>query len=188
MAKKTSKRSAALIEGPRLTLRRVRVSDVTPAYVAWLNDPDVNRYLEVRYVKHTAAGVRKYVASMEGDESSVFCAIALKDGDRHIGNIKIGPVNTAHRFADVSLVIGEKDCWGRGYATEAIRLITRYGFERLGLLKIEAGVYAPNQGSTKAFLKAGYRHEGLERRKFQCGSRRVDGVRLGCLQGELTED
>ncbi|MBI4347015.1 MAG: GNAT family N-acetyltransferase [Elusimicrobia bacterium] len=183
-----AKKPAALIAGPRLYLRRVRVADVTPRYVAWLNDPDVNRYLEVRYANHTAAGVRKYVASMEKDGSSVFCAIVLKNGDRHIGNIKIGPVNSVHKFADVSLVIGEKDCWGHGYATEAIRLITRYGFERLGLAKIEAGVYVPNQGSTKAFLKAGYRNEGLERRKFQCGDERVDGVRLGCLPGELTEN
>ena len=47
-----------------------------------------------------------------------------RDG-RHIGNIKIGPVHSYHRRARIGLLIGEKEFWNRGYATEAIKLAAR---------------------------------------------------------------
>ncbi len=171
------------IDGPRLHLRSVRPSDATERYVSWLNDPEINRYLEVRFSPQTLEGVRAYVTEMAGSEDYAFMAIVLNDGDRHIGNIKIGPMNRAHRFADIGIVIGEKDCWGKGYATEAIALATRYAFETLDLHRLEAGAYAPNMGSAKAFLKAGWKEEGLESAKWLVDGVFVDGIRVACVRG-----
>lgn len=170
------------IDGPRLHLRSVRPSDATERYVGWLNDPEINRYLEVRFSKQTLEGVKAYVAEMAESRDYAFFAIVLNDGDRHIGNIKIGPINRAHGFADVGIVIGEKDCWGKGYASEAIGLATRYAFETLGLRRLEAGAYAPNAGSAKAFLKAGWHEEGRELAKWRDGDAIVDGLRVACVR------
>lgn len=171
------------IDGPRLHLRSVRASDATERYVAWLNDPEINRYLEVRFAPQTIEGVRAYVDDMARSDDYAFMAIVLNDGGRHIGNIKIGPMNRAHRFADIGIVIGEKDCWGKGYATEAIALATRYAFETLDLHRLEAGAYAPNMGSAKAFLKAGWKEEGLEAAKWLVDGVFVDGIRVACVRG-----
>ncbi|HDL01619.1 MAG TPA: N-acetyltransferase, partial [candidate division Zixibacteria bacterium] len=57
-------------------------------------------------------------------------------------------------------MIGEKDCWGQGYATEAIGGLTEYAFNVIGLNRIGAGAYASNIGSYRAFEKAGYHVEG----------------------------
>ncbi len=170
-----------LIEGRRVGLRRVRSSDVTPVYVGWLNDPEVNRFLESRFSPHSLESTAAYVAKLEGDVDNVFLAIIMLDGSRHIGNMKIGPINRQHRCAAVGIVIGEKDCWGKGYATEAISLGTRYSFATLGLHRLEAGAYAENPGSARAFLKAGWHEEGREQSKWRCEDRFVDGVRIACV-------
>lgn len=166
------------LQGERLHLRAVRPEDANERYVGWLNDPEVNRYLEVRFTRQTLVGVRAYVAEMAEDPSYAFLAIVLNEGDRHVGNIKLGPINSAHRFADIGIVIGEKDCWGQGYATEAISLATRFAFETLDLHRLEAGAYAPNMGSAKAFLKAGWKEEGREAAKWAVNGEFVDGIRV----------
>jgi RimJ/RimL family protein N-acetyltransferase len=171
-----------LIQGSRLHLRGVRPEDATERYVGWLNDPEINRYLEVRFSPQTLEGVRAYVEEMADSPDYAFLAIVLDEGKRHIGNIKIGPVNRAHGFADIGIVIGEKDCWGKGYAAEAIALATSYAFDGLGLHRVEAGAYAPNMGSAKAFLKAGWKEEGRETAKWSDGESYVDGIRVACVR------
>ncbi|MBY0431841.1 MAG: GNAT family N-acetyltransferase [Rhodospirillales bacterium] len=78
------------------------------------------------------------------------------DDGRHVGNIKLGPINRHHRRGDIGLLIGERDQWGRGLAAEAIAAMTAYAFAELGLNKVVAGCYAANEGSRRAFLKAGF--------------------------------
>ena len=56
-----------------------------------------------------------------GVQMRFFLPFAIKTTDKHIGNIKLGPINWIHRYGDISLLIGDKDYWGKGIATEAIR-------------------------------------------------------------------
>jgi len=163
----------------RLHLRPVTLADVGERYVGWFNDPDVNRYLETRHRPQTLETVRDFVAGCLGREDVHLLAICLKDGERHIGNIKVGPVKPNHALADVSLFIGEKDCWGKGYGAEAIRLASRFAFENMPVVKLAAGFYAENEGSIRAFLKAGYRREGLRRKHYLLDGAPVDIVELG---------
>lgn len=51
----------------------------------------------------------KYVKYLNGKTDEIFFPICIKENDKHIGNMKIGPMNWIHRFADISLVIGEKE-------------------------------------------------------------------------------
>ena len=54
-----------------------------------------------------------------------------------------------HRFADIGIIIGDDAYWGRGFASEAIKLVISYAFDRLKLHKLTAGCYATNAGATK---------------------------------------
>lgn len=179
--------AGAVITGTHLYLREVRLNDVTDRYYAWLNDPAVNQYLETRFVPQSRDSIADFVKRMTGKQDEPFFAICTQDGDEHIGNIKIGPINWRHRHADVSLLIGEKRCWGKGYATEAIMLITRWGFEVLNLNKIEAGCYEQNEGSARAFEKCGYSREGLLRGHFYIGGRETNCIRLGLRAADYLE-
>ncbi|MBZ0307061.1 MAG: GNAT family N-acetyltransferase, partial [Anaerolineae bacterium] len=119
---------SAFIEGERLYLRGLTLDDASEKYLGWMHDPAVMQYLESRFYPHSLESLRDFISQMQHDRNNVFLAMVLKDGDRHIGNIKLGPINWIHRFADIGLLIGEKDCWGKGYGTEAIRLLTHYAF------------------------------------------------------------
>jgi RimJ/RimL family protein N-acetyltransferase len=168
------------IEGPRLVLRDLTVDDVTSRYVAWMNDPEVNRYTESRFTTHTIESVRDFVAATAADPANVFLAIERKDDGRHIGNIKLGPIHPYHRSGDIGLLIGEKDAWGHGFATEAIGVLKNYAFAELGLAKLTAGCYANNPGSLKAFLKAGFSTEGKRLDQYRFGDQRIDLLLVGC--------
>lgn len=144
----------------RLLLRTLEPSDVGPTYLAWLHDPEVIRQLEARFLpRQTLADLEAFVASVNASASSVMAGIFLLNGMRHIGNIKLGPVVIEHERAEVAFMIGEKDCWGLGYASEAIVSVAEYGLGRLGLRKITSGCYETNVGSARALLKAGFVHE-----------------------------
>ncbi len=171
-----------LATGERVYLREVRPSDVTDTYYRWMNTPEITQYLESRFRPLSIEALREYVAGRAADSSSVFLAIALRDADRHIGNIKIGSIDWIHRVADVGLLIGEKDCWGKGYATEAIQLVTKYAFGVLNLRRLTAGAYEPNIGSIRAFERAGYSREGTRRHHYFYEGRYVDGVLLGIVR------
>lgn len=168
-----------LIKGERLYLREIRLSDVDGPYHRWMNDPEVTRFLESRFSKNTKPEMRKFVRQALKNPGILFLAIVLKKGDRHIGNIKLGPINRMHKNADIGILIGEKDCWGKGYATEAIKLLSDHAFRKLKLHKLTAGCYANNTGSAKAFEKAGFELEGRRKGQWRCDGKYVDGLLFG---------
>lgn len=171
------------IKGPRIILRTLKPEDATARYAAWLNDPVINRYLEIRFRRHTVPGIRKYIKEVSGDKDTVFLAIML--GKLHIGNIKLGPIDNNHRVGDIGIVIGEKSCWGKGYATEAVKLLSDYAFRKLKLHKLTAGAYLDNVGSSKAFLKAGFFEEGIRRKHFRCGGKWIDEIMLAKINNKI---
>ena len=167
------------LRSERLHLRPLTASDVTDAYIGWLNDPEVTRYLETRHSPQTPASVLAFVEAVNARADEHLFAIVLNAGDRHVGNIKVGPVHPRHRVGDVSLLIGARDVWGRGIAAEAISLLSRYAFTALGAQKLSASLYAANVGSERAFLRAGWRREGLRAAHYDLAGERSDVVELG---------
>jgi RimJ/RimL family protein N-acetyltransferase len=107
--------------------------------------------------------IRNYVKAVSG--SSEDYLYGIYESNEHIGNIKLH-TNMHHNLGDIGLIIGDKTKWGRGYATEAIKVLTKHGFDTLELHKISAGVYSDNIGSMKAFYKAGYAEDGRHERTY----------------------
>jgi RimJ/RimL family protein N-acetyltransferase len=167
------------ITGTAVDLRPVTESDVDDAYVAWLNDPAVNQYLETRFVTHSADDIRQYVRDQARAADAVFLAIVRRSDGRHIGNLRIGAIDRHHRSATIALVIGDRTAWGRGLGSDAITTATRYAFTSLDLDKLTARCYATNLGSIRAFEKAGWQREGVQRGQFMTDAGRIDGVWLG---------
>ena len=174
------------VEGKRVYLRLIEKSDIKYPYLNWLNDLGVVRYLESRFCPQTAESISRYI-----DDNPYLMAICLKDTitgtvgyetnkpHQHICNINLRNINWIHRFAEVGLLIGEKDEWGKGYGSEAISLMANYAFEILGLHKLTAGCYSKNVGAIKAFEKAGFQIEGTLRRHYWFEGRYTDAVILG---------
>ena len=169
----------SIVECERLTLRAVIENDVNETYRAWLADPEVNRYLETRNVEQTLEMIRAFVCAKAVSTDEYLFAICLRDGEPHIGNIKLGPMRAAHGLADVSLFIGDRNYWRGGYGSEAIAGVTQFAFAKLGLNKVTASLYAPNIGSERAFLKAGWRKEAALRNHYILDGKPTDLVLMG---------
>ena len=173
-----------IIEGTKTYLRPLEMDDVSKSYVGWLNDPEVNGFLESRFLKQTKTTVKKYVSAIKKDKNYLFLAIVIKDGGKHIGNIKLGPINKVHGFAEIGILIGDKSSWGKGYATEAIKLLVNHAFKNLGLRKLTAGCYETNVGSIKAFQKAGFLEEGRFKKHYAYNGKYLDRICLALFKTE----
>lgn len=184
----TGASTRAIQAGERLTeanaavsLRLVELADCSERYVAWLADPRVNEFLETRYAAQSLEDIKAFVSSMIDSPHSYLFAI-VDPGGRHVGNIKIGPVVTRHLYADVSYFVGERDAWGKGYGTSAVRIVTRFGFGRLGLHRCQAGLYESNIGSHRVLEKAGYVLDGRLAKQLRIVDRWEDHVWFGALR------
>ncbi len=169
------------ISTPRLRLRSLTEVDASDAYLAWMNDTQTNQYLESRFQKLERPDLVRFIVSCNEAANSLLLAITLCADDRHIGNIKLGPIDSHHRFADIGLVIGDRREWGKGYAREAIAAVADYAFGRLQMHKLTAGCYASNVGSRKAFEACGFGVEGVRRAQYRSGDRWEDAFLLGRL-------
>ena len=177
--KSKSKRFAG---GKRIYLRRVRISDVDGDYYQWMNDPEVTRFMISRFTTHTKKSLKDYVRKILDDPQYSFFAIVLKDSNRHIGNIKVGPFEK-NGAVFVGIMIGDKNCWNRGYATEAIQLVSRHAFEEMKIRELKAGCLLPNVGSINAFKKAGY-----SEKRFYENREIVDGKPEGSVVLQLKKE
>lgn len=142
--------------GEKIYLKLLKPEDVTTSYVNWLNDEEINQFLECRWKPHTLEEIKEYVDKIDSDESNYLFGIYIKEINEYVGNIKIGEINKNHRYADIGLLIGNKNAWGKGYGSEAIKLVTQFAKNELNLNKLVAGIYGNNIGSYKAFIKSGY--------------------------------
>ncbi len=172
------------IEGDLLRMRELRLSDVNEDYYRWMNDPEATQYLESRFFPQSIEDIQSYVRGQQARRDSVIFALILKEGNRHVGNMKLGNISWIHRHADVGMLIGEKDCWGKGVGREAMRLITDYAFGVLNLHRLTAGIYATNTGSLTMTLKAGWQEEGRRREMYFYKGEYVDSILVGILRSE----
>ena len=86
-------------------------------------------------------------------------AFAVLDGDAVVGSCGIKHLDWDARSGEIGYWIGVP-FWGRGLATEAVRLVTAFGLYTLGLNRIVAEVLADNVASARVLEKAGYRRVG----------------------------
>ncbi|WP_339409879.1 GNAT family N-acetyltransferase [Pseudomonas sp. EA_35y_Pfl2_R5] len=174
-----------MIFSEHIYIRELDVSDVDQQYVDWLNDPEVNRYMEVRHSINTYESCCNFVELVSGDSTAYLFGIFLKSDGRHIGNIKLGFIDWRYKTGQISFFIGDKSFWGKGFASEAISLVSKFGFTELGLERIEAGCYESNLSSLKTLMRCGYSVEGFFRKSFILDGRRESCFWLAILKSEF---
>lgn len=76
----------------------------------------------------------------------------------------------ANGCGTLRILIGAHDCWGKGYGTEAVRLLVTYGFERLRLREIVLGVFDFNVRAIRSYEKVGFKHASTIRLNRPSGS------------------
>ena len=159
----------------RLHLRTFTVDDITPEYIAALNDKEVVQYTDARHTSWNAENSRQFVLDSNIEGVRELIGIFLKDSGKHIGNVRLHFDNRERRVA-LGIMMWDKTQWNKGYGTEALMAISDYVFNDLGYHKLWAGYYPENVSSAKLFEKAGFEIEGIFKDHFVLYGRFVDDV------------
>jgi RimJ/RimL family protein N-acetyltransferase len=145
--------------GTRVLLRPFRPEDVD-AVLTYASDPEVTRHLEWDAYDDRATAEAFIRSTRSGSATWFARAIVLRESDRVIGGVDLRIVAPRDRRAEIGYGLA-RAYWGHGYATEAAGLILRFGFETLGLVRIEALCSVENVRSARTLERLGMRREGL---------------------------
>jgi RimJ/RimL family protein N-acetyltransferase len=163
----------------RVRLRPLEADDITEDYVAWFRDVQVTHYLDS--TGFSKADALEYLETGRATRSHFMHAIVDKASGLHIGNIKLGPINWRHGLSDLVTVIGRREFWGQGYATDAIRAGNRMAFQEYGFRKLSGGIAEGNEGSLKAYMRAGWVVEGRLKGHHLIGGVPRDRIMVSCF-------
>ena len=140
-------------------VKPLTVAEVTPQYLEWLNDKEVNEYLELKYVKYDLPMLLDYVKSFENDNSRFAFGIFDKETNKHIGNGSIYNVNRHVGTFDIGYLIGDKSYWGKNSGFATVLMLCKIAFEDLKMRKIFTYIYSTNVRSRFVMQKIGFVNE-----------------------------
>ena len=171
-----------------VTLRPLRADDA-PRIAAACQDPEIQRWVPVIPVPYTEADARRFVLmTLQAwhDGTSYEFAIADATTDEYIGSIGLHLGPNARRHAIGYLV--KPEARGRGFATRALRLITRWGFADLAIERLSLWTLPGNIASQKVAENAGFRFEALTRNwETDRDDRPIDAVMFSMTPEDLAE-
>ncbi len=167
--------------GEKCYLRGLEETDLEGNYFQWFNDQEVTAFMRNGTFPNSAAKARDFFLRMSSSENDIVLAIIGKDDGRHVGNLGLHGINWLYRSAELGIIVGERDCHGKGLATEAMRLLLGHAFNRLNLHRVYLITDIENKAAIRAFEKAGFVREGVLRQDcFRLGRYR-DSIYMGCL-------
>lgn len=169
------------IQGTRIQLRPFSLDDVKDAYVGWFNDPEVCKYNSHGEVRYTLQLGREYAARVSASETDAVFAVIEKESGRHVGNISLQKIDMRNSSAEYAILIGEKSVWGKGVAKEASTLLIEYGFQTLGLHRIQCGTSEYNIPMQRLAASLGFVQEGLLKEAMRKNGEFVDVILYGLL-------
>ena len=175
-----------MLTGTLVRLRALTAEDAE-AHWRWNNDPAVMRFMSAGYPTALDRFRADYPERYRVSYEKVVLAIETVDDGRFVGLVALTAAEPENGGAEFDIYVGEKDCWGRGYGTEATRLICRYGFDRMRLHRITLWVALANEAAIRVYEKVGFEREGVARESFREGGRWHDMVLMGLLDGELRD-
>lgn len=191
-----------LHESDRVILKPFTRESTKGNYRKWLNDTTINLYNSHGLFPTTEKEIEEFIDMALNDHSiivwNIFSKVVLENTSQtdtlercyyslkevHIGNISLQKINWPYRSAEVALIVGEKDYWGRGFATEACGLVLKHAFEFLGLNRVWSGTSEKNIGMQKVFEKLGFTKEGTFRQAMLNSGELVDIYEYAILREE----
>jgi RimJ/RimL family protein N-acetyltransferase len=151
----------------------------------WSRDTEFERLLDADPVlPSTRAKERTRIERDENSPDTLSFGLRTLTEDRLIGFVGLFGIEWHAGVAFVGIGIGETDYRGKGYGTDAMRLILRYAFEALHLRRVSLDVFEYNQRAYRSYIKAGFVEEGRARQYLHRDGRRWDLIYMGILREE----
>jgi len=169
----------------RLTNETLEV--LAESEIRWQRDTEFHRLANGNPAElHSEKKIKEWFEKRMSDDNPSrfnFSIRALAD-DRLIGFIGLYLPFTHGCDAWVGIGIGERDYWGKGYGTDAMRVILRYAFNELNLHRVSLALHEYNTRAYRSYEKAGFRSEGCVKQDQIREGKRTDTLFMGILRSE----
>jgi len=169
----------------------VRLSDDSPellakAFARWDRDTEQHRLADSDPAQlWSEKKIKEFQEKRAETNSKSFrFSIHTLDEDKLIGGVGLWISSWTHAETWLGISIGERDYWGRGYGTDAMRLAVQYAFLELGLRRVSLGLHAYNERALKSYQKVGFKMEGRMRGEGLRDGVRYDSLWMGILREE----
>ncbi len=172
------------ISGSKCYLSPVCAEDA-PLWAGWLNDLAVSLPLgDEAYRPYSLENAQADIAETIRREDHVFTIVDLATG-RPIGRCLLFQVDLLNRSAMLGIFIGPEEYRGRGYGSEATRLLLDYAFNLLNLNNVMLGVFAYNRQALACYRKVGFKEIGRRRQARILAEKRYDVILMDILREEF---
>lgn len=174
----------SLLAGERVRLRGVR-EDELATLARWEMDAGRSVTLNDRVAPQSEAAAKEMIAKWSANEGDTlgFAIETLADPAVLVGHVSLFNIRAKNRSAIIGIALG-RGYTGRGYGTDAMRVVVDYGFRELGLHRIALSVAEFNQAGIRAYEKAGLTVEGRRRASVLHDGHWYDDVLMSILEDE----
>jgi len=174
-----------ILKGEHVRLGAVDHEELGRAYAVWNKDSELTRYLDARMVSlHSTKRISNFFEKEMEDlapASHYFTIRALED-NRLLGDINLDVINDwGSRDSFVGLGIGDRRDWGKGYGTDAMKVMLRFAFTEINLRRVTLTVFEYNPRAIRSYEKVGFQHEGRLRSALLRDGKRWDMLYMGIL-------
>ena len=171
--------------GKLVNLREYRKEDV-PMAQAYLNQPEIKRLLAPNIpFLYTLEDEYKWYEGRSAMKDLYNFAIETIDTKKYIGGCGINHLDWKNSTATIGIFIGDSEYWGKGYGTDAMRVLIRFIFEQMNIHKVKLNVYAFNERAIKSYQKIGFVHEGTLRQEIFKDGKYHDEWVMGMFASEF---
>ncbi len=170
-----------------IDLRPLRPEDLEGGYKDWFNDESVCEFNSHHRFPKVKDNLSDYYNSLTGNTSILVLAIVDQKTGRHVGNVSLQSIDYIDRSAELAIIIGEKDFWGKGIGEVVCRLMVKHGFEELNLNRIYLGTAENNVSMRRVAEKLGFKEEGTARQAIFKSGVYHNVVNYGLLRTEYEE-
>jgi ribosomal-protein-alanine N-acetyltransferase len=150
-----------VLSTPRLILRALQLSDLDDLY-EYASDPEIDQYVPWEHYKNideACENLNEFLEEYEKDGLGAW-GIEHRTDKKLIGIINTSIPHRINRRVELGYTIS-RAYWGQGLATEAVKALIEFGFEKMDLVRIEAVVLSAHRASARVVEKSGMQFEGI---------------------------
>ncbi len=177
--------AAPFLRGKLVYLRPIEKDDML-LIRCWANDPEI-RGLTGEVFPTSRDGADQFMERVKTDQNRVWFSVVQKETEHVIGEAGLLRIFYPWRTADLSIILGDKFAWGKGYGRETMLLLLDYAFGALALHRISIGVVGFNERALRFYEKIGFQREGIQRDGYFHNHQFSDFVMMSILEGEYRD-
>lgn len=170
----------------RIYLRALEPSDYEVS-VKWRNDPEIQSMVGGHSYFVASEKEKEWVHNTIFNNDKIVLAVCLIENDKYIGNVILQGIDYINGAAETAMLIGTKEDWGKGYATEALFMILKFAFEERRLNRLFAIIKEDNIASIRMHEKCGYQKEGVMRESIFKNGKYYNQVIMAVLKEDFDE-